>query len=97
MLPIFFRKGLADNQAFAGLYNQACGWLLSEGRLNRKAGAAFHFSPAAQQILLLYYLAGKPLSGGKKNTLFCRQCAGLRIRQSKREWAQKNGCKNRKS
>ena len=42
-------------------------------------------------------LCGKPLSGAKKNTLFCRQCAGLRIRQSKREWAQKNGCKNRKS
>ncbi len=42
-------------------------------------------------------VCGKPLSGDKKNTLFCRQCAGLRIRRSKREWAQKNGCKNRKS
>lgn len=42
-------------------------------------------------------ICGKPLFDGKKNTLFCRQCAGLRIRQSKREWAQKNGCKNRKS
>ena len=42
-------------------------------------------------------LCSRPLSGGKKNTLFCHQCACLRIRQAKREWAQKNNPKNRKS
>ena len=42
-------------------------------------------------------MCGKPLQDRKKNSLFCVQCANLRLRQAKREWAQKNAWKNRKS
>lgn len=54
---------------------------------------AVYGGPVVRRCLI----CSKPLSGAKKNTLFCRQCAGLRIRHSKREWAQKNNPKNRKS